>query len=303
MADGADRCPDCGMILQIDVGLQAPGKWQRWRSLLDVDVSHPSGADPSDASLTHQVLEAAADPQAVQAHPLTLRFASQELEAAFTAEYQRASVRHIRFALAMALFLVAAFGLLDSIIQPSIRRELWLIRYGMICPVIAVNLVLTFVPKLRGYIEWLLSIVLLVTGGGILAMILISPAPGRYLYYAGLILVIMYTFTFMKLRFALASAIGWAIVGLYIAGEIVMGQTPWPILLNNMFFFVSATVIGMFAAYFFEALARRSFVQDKLVRRAVSLGAIAWLRGWAGAEWVKSGGPNIVSWPEQQQLS
>jgi serine/threonine protein kinase len=284
-----ESCPNCGAVLQVDAGLHGLARWRRWRSLLDVDVSHPSGPGASDPSVTHEVMEAAADPAAIRAHPVTLRFASPELEAAFTQEYQSASLRHIRFALLMAIFLVAAFGLLDSVLQPTIRGDLWLIRYGIICPVIATAFVLTFVQSLLRYIEWFLSLILLVTGGGIVAMILISPAPGRYLYYAGLILVIMYTFTFLKLRFALASAIGWSIVALYVGAELVMGQTPWPILLNNLFFFVSSTVIGMFAAYFFEALARRNFVQDKLVRRAREFGSYRLVgrlgRGGMGEVW------------------
>src|SRR5207249_5533423 len=243
--------------------------WRRWNSLLDVGVeveSDSAGARPP--SLGRALLEAAADPAAVRTHPLTLRFASRELEGAFKEEYERESLRHIRFAVAMGLFLVAIFGVLDAIVQPAVRNELWLIRYGVLCPTAALVLVITFVPGAFRYVEWALVVMVVVVGAGILAMILIAPPPGRYFYYAGLILVIMYSFVFLKLRFAVASAAGWTLVGLYIAIELVVGETPWPILTNNVFFFVSATVIGMFAAYFFEVLARRNFVQGKLVRRA-----------------------------------
>jgi serine/threonine protein kinase len=292
VGQGSTSCPHCKAAFRANSssGSAPHGRWHRWRALLDVDIEHPSLAPESDEpSLAHEVLEAAADPAAVRAHPITLRFASRELEGAFTIEYQAASLRHIRFAVLMGLFLVAAFGLLDSVIQPSIRNQLWLIRYGIIFPVILTIFGLTFLPPMRRHIEWLLATMLIVAGGGILAMILISPPPGRYLYYAGLILVIMYTFTFLKLRFALASAIGWTIVALYLGAELAMGQTPWPILLNNLFFFVSATVIGMFAAYFFEALARRNFVQDKLVRRAREFGSYRLVkqlgRGGMGEVW------------------
>jgi hypothetical protein len=292
VVQGSASCPHCNAAFRSNFSgeSRSQGRWHRWRALLDVDIETPSLSPESDEpSLGHEILDAAADPAAVRANPVTLRFASDELETAFTTEYQSASLRHVRFALVMALFLVAAFGLLDSIIQPTIRNQLWLIRYGIICPVIVIVFGLTFWAPARRYIEAMLAVILLTAGGGILAMILISPAPGRYLYYAGLILVIMYTFTFLKLRFALASAIGWSIVGLYLGSELVMGETPWPILLNNLFFFVSATVIGMFAAYFFEALARRNFVQDKLVRRAREFGSYRLVerlgRGGMGEVW------------------
>jgi serine/threonine-protein kinase len=63
------------------------------------------------------------------------------------------------------------------------------------------------------------------------------------------------------------------VVALYVGAELVVGRTPWPILTNNLFFFVSAAVIGMFAAYFFEVLERQNFVQAYLVRRAREFGS------------------------------
>ena len=269
---------------------QVGGLWRRWTSLLDVGVDGvPEGVGRRAPKLGRAVLEAAADPAAVRTHPLTLRFASRELEGAFKEEYERESLRHIRFAVAMGLFLVAIFGVLDAIVQPAVRNELWLIRYGVLCPTAALVLVITFVPGAFRYVEWALVVMVVVVGAGILAMILIAPPPGRYFYYAGLILVIMYSFVFLKLRFAVASAAGWTLVGLYIAIELVVGETPWPILTNNVFFFVSATVIGMFAAYFFEVLARRNFVQGKLVRRAREFGSYRLVaplgRGGMGEVW------------------
>src|SRR5256712_3545168 len=253
---------------------QVRGLWRRWTSLLDVGVDMPSeDAGQRAPKLRRAVLEAAADPAAVRTHPLTLRFASPELELAFKEEYERESVRHIRFAVAMGPFLVATFGVLDAVIQPAVRHELWLIRYGVLCPTAALELVTTFVPGAFRYLKFALVVMVVVVGAGILAMILIAPPPGRYFYYAGLILVIMYSFVFLKLRFAVATAVGWTLVGLHVATELVVGQTPWPILTNNLFFFVSATVLGMFAAYFFEELARRNFVQGKMVLRPREFGS------------------------------
>ena len=224
-------------------------------------------------SPTRAVLEAAADPAAARMHPVTLRFASPVLESAFTTEYERASIQHIRIALAMGVTLVVAFGILDAILQGTVRRELWLIRYGVLTPAVVLVLALTFTRWALRYIEWILAVLVLVIGAGITAMILIAPPPGRYFYYAGLILVVMYDLTCLRLRFAVASVVACAVVALYIGVELFVGQTPWPILTNNLFFFVSATVIGMFAAYFLESLARRNFVQDKLVRRAREFGS------------------------------
>src|SRR3989449_746397 len=156
---------------------QVRGLWRRWTSLLDVGVDMPSeDAGQRAPKLRRAVLEAAADPAAVRTHPLTLRFASPELELAFKEEYERESVRHIRFAVAMGLFLVATFGVLDAVIQPAVRHELWLIRYGVLCPTAALVLVITLVPGAFRYVEWALVVMVVVVGAGILAAIkLIRP--------------------------------------------------------------------------------------------------------------------------------
>ena len=227
----------------------------------------------TSSSQTSGGFDLGSEAEAGRAHPITLRFASPRLEAAFTEEYQRASMGHIRFAVAMGFFLVAAFGILDAVIQPAVTGRLWRIRYGVICPYVLFVFVLTFVSAARPYLEWALASMLLVSGGGIIGMILLSPPPGRYFYYAGLILVIMYLFTFVKLRFIVATVLGWGMVAMYFVAEAIEGRTPWPILTNNLFFFVSATGIGMFAAYFLETLARRNFVQARMIRRARAFGS------------------------------
>jgi hypothetical protein len=52
-------------------------------------------------------------------------------------------------------------------------------------------------------------------GFGIIQMMRIAPYPGNYLYYAGLILVFTYGYTFFKLRFIWASFAGWMIFFAY----------------------------------------------------------------------------------------
>jgi tRNA A-37 threonylcarbamoyl transferase component Bud32 len=288
----AGQCPGCGTPLR-PAGVaerRSGGLWRRWAALLDVGVE-VAPRDPAESAprLRREALDAGADPGAVRAHAFTLRFFSSELEAEFKEEYQRQSLRLIRVAVALGLFLVAAFGLLDAIIQTPVRNELWLIRYGILVPLIAVVQVLTFSAGAFRFIEWVLAAMVLVIGAGILAMISIAPPPGRYFYYAGLILVIMYNFAALKLRFAIASMTGWAIVALYIAVELVVGETPWPILTNNLFFLVSAAVIGMMAAYFLETLARRNFVQGRFVRQAREFGSYRLVaplgRGGMGEVW------------------
>jgi PAS domain S-box-containing protein len=96
-------------------------------------------------------------------------------------------------------------------------------------------------------------------------MIMIAPSPGNYSYYAGLILVFIYGYTFFKLRFIYATFAAWLIIIAYEIAAMWVSQTPTPVLLNNNFFFLSANIIGMFACYSIEYYSRKEFMQARLL--------------------------------------
>ena len=73
-------------------------------------------------------------------------------------------------------------------------------------------------------------------------MIVIAPAPINYYYYAGLMLVFMWGYTFVRILFLWASLAGWVQVILYEIVAIWISPTPYDILINNNFFFISANI-------------------------------------------------------------
>ena len=104
-----------------------------------------------------------------------------------------------------------------------------------------------------------------VAGFGIIAMILIAPYPACYSYYAGVLLVFIYGYSSLKLRFLWVSMSMWMIVVAYEIAAIWLSKTPIPILLNNNFFFFSGIIIGMFAAYAMEYYSRKDFMQVRIL--------------------------------------
>ena len=102
-------------------------------------------------------------------------------------------------------------------------------------------------------------------GLGIIIMILIAPYPASHSYYAGLILVFFYGYTFYKLRFVWATLTGWIIVIMYEIAAIWLNPTDIPILINNNFFFLTGNVFGMFACYSIEYYLRKDYLQALLL--------------------------------------
>jgi len=195
---------------------------------------------------------------------LTLSF-SGDFEIAFRNVYFQNSLWHVRIAFLMGIFLYGMFGFLDALMVPDAKYMLWFIRYVIFVPYGIGIFLFSFSPHFKKYMQVSIAFGVLISGLGITAMILIAPYPASYSYYAGLLLVFIYGYTFVKLRFIWASLTGWLIVIAYEIAAIWISPTPIPILVNNNFFFLSGNILGMFACYSIEYHTRKRFMQACLL--------------------------------------
>ncbi len=169
---------------------------------------------------------ATADTERIYRDRFSLRFANPRLEAAFKHDYFHQSLRQIRVSLLGGGLLYAAFGLLDTSIVPASTAITWIIRYAIVCPVIATVFVLSFTRYFERRMEMAMIIAGAVASFGIVAMISVAVPPGNYLYYAGLLLAATYIYTVMRLAFVPASLVNWSTVALYEAVALSTGTTP-----------------------------------------------------------------------------
>lgn len=190
----------------------------------------------------------------------SLRFTgpSAMLEEPFLRDHVFRTLLHLRIALLMGTLMYGLFGILDALVLPLHKHAAWLIRYALVCPVILATLAVTYIPRLHSYLQPIKSLLIAVGGLGIVLMITIIPAPVNYYYYAGLILVFIFGYSFIYLRFLWASLSGWIIVILYEVAA-VLTDTPVMVLISNNFFLISANIAGMLVCYATEYSGRRNF--------------------------------------------
>ncbi len=200
----------------------------------------------------------------IQLNLVTLSFPA-DIEGAYRAEQFVKSLRHIRIAMLLAIFFFAVFGLLDAWIVPEVKYQYWFIRYGLYCPFVLSVFLFSFSPYFPKYSQYCIASVVLAAGLGIVAMILLAPENNSY--YAGIILVFIFGYTFFELRFIYATGTGIMIVVAYEIAAILLTNTPIPILINNNFFFLASNVIGMFACYSIELYSRKAFLQTHLLEK------------------------------------
>ncbi len=103
--------------------------------------------------------------------------------------------------------------------------------------------------------------------------------PGFYLYYAGVMVVMIGTYTVVNLQFKYATTVGWLLVGGYqiiaiFIQRLVSSPDQITIFLNNNFFFIANNLLGMLACFYMERFHRRDFVQrDQLQATYASIQA------------------------------
>lgn len=189
----------------------------------------------------------------------------------FNDDYFQRTLHSIRSALVLACALYAVFGILDLFLAPSSLFSLWIIRYAVVCPFIGAAFAVSYLPIFKKINQLVISCVVLTAGFGILAMINLSiDLETRLYYYAGLMLVIAWSFTLVRLRFRYAVASCWTLVIAYSVSELTWQHAlSTPVLrnsfINNNFFFIAANIIGMVANYYIEAYTRKDFLQRLLI--------------------------------------
>ena len=198
---------------------------------------------------------------------ITLSFTDNDpsLEKEFLRCYFENSLQITRITVLLGGLFYALFGILDAIMLPEVKYVTWTIRYVIVCPIIFLVFALSYSKKYHKYWQFSLAAIIAAAGVGIICMIAVAPRPANSLYYAGLILVIMYGYTVFRTRFIWASLTCWGIVVLYEIVAVYVISVPFHMLVSNNFFFITANLVGMIASYSIEYYIRMTFYYQQLL--------------------------------------
>lgn len=196
-----------------------------------------------------------------------LIFRDAEVERDFSARSFASSIFFIRLYLIAAVVLYSAFGILDSLVTEEYRATLWLIRYGFAVPSMLGILALSYSSSFQKYVQPALSTAMGAGGMGVLLMVAMLPAPFNSQYYAGLIMVVIYSGSLLGLRFSyslfitLSIVVGYQIVCLWI--------NPIPVTeyVSNNFFLGMSTGVGLFCSYILETNVRNNYVAQVIIEQ------------------------------------
>ncbi len=191
-------------------------------------------------------------------NPVTLSF-RPEKEPEFLKKYLKDSLFQFRVSFILVTLLYGLFAIIDDNAAGDMGRYFKLIRFAIVIPVLLIVFALSFTRFFKKIWQTLLFISFLIAGGGIAAMTAL--VPNNYTYYAGLMLIFSAGYFFIKLRFWLATLAGWITLLVFNLGFIFKNGFIFDTLIINNFFYASANIIGMVAAYYIEFYARRDYFQ------------------------------------------
>lgn len=196
---------------------------------------------------------------------ITLSFVNAEVEQAFRADYLASSLKQVRLALFFGCFLYIIFGVLDGQLIPEVKEAAWFIRYALICPLLIAGIAFSYSPHFLKYFEPTITLLGAVAGVGIIAMVAMAKPPGSYLYYAGILLCSIFYFSFMRLRFIIATCLAWSVFCIYEIVALTFTDIPAAYFINNTVFLLSFIVSGMLICYAMEKHRRADFLRRTII--------------------------------------
>ena len=200
-----------------------------------------------------------------------LRFRDPEVEKTFKHESLAQSINFIRAYLIAGTGLYMMFGILDRIAGGDDYLVLWGIRYGIVTPILLGVFALTFFNKFFKYSQLALGSTMMTAGLSIVAMTAIMNPPFNSEYYAGLIMVVIYCGTLIRLEFIHSLWISVFLFACYQLSCWWLNPIPTDIAISNNFFLVMATGVGLFSGYIEETYIRKAYSSQKIIETKNSL--------------------------------
>ncbi len=197
-----------------------------------------------------------------------LRFRDPAVEAEFTRRTFAEFLTFIRAYLLAGACLYFCFGLLDLLDGGWAADYLLAIRYGIVCPILLSIFVATFLPWFPRIGQAALATAMLSSGLGVVVMTAIMPPPFNSQYYAGIVMVVIYCGSLIRLKYHYGVLITLLLVAAYQGVALWGNPIPRTTLISNDFFLCMAAAVGLFAGYIQELYIRGAYVSRQVIEKA-----------------------------------
>jgi diguanylate cyclase (GGDEF)-like protein len=193
-------------------------------------------------------------------NPVTLKFRDTVIETSFQNDFFAKTISQLRWNVLLGAFLYGVLGVIDYLIMPEIRQKAWVIRYCFVCPVILIIYLSSFTRHFRKLAQQLLIVGGITSSAGAVALNFISPTPVVYLYYTGVLLCLIFYYSFVGMRYTTSTILSWCTFLLYITMISWKADIPAPYLMHNILVLLAFNVTAMRGSYLRERYMRSDFL-------------------------------------------
>src|ERR1019366_5491582 len=194
-----------------------------------------------------------------------LRFAEPETERHFARRALIDSMIFIRIYMLAGTALYILFGLLDAQVSGKALTMVYIIRYAICCPILLTNFALSYTKYFEKIGQYVLAAQMIASGLGVVAMTAIMPAPFNSNYYAGVIMVVIYCGSFIRVNFITTVSISLMLVVAYDISAAFLNPLPTIDLISNNFFLLMATGVGLLSSYIQETQTRKGYIAHRII--------------------------------------
>lgn len=199
---------------------------------------------------------------------LSLRFADPQIEQTYNHDQLLRSLPIIRSSLFCGSVIYSLFGFLDLYLIDRHLGMVLAVRYLLGVGGLLLVIAFTYSEQFLRHSQSTLAFAMFNSGLGMIIMTAIIDEPANYLYYGGLLCVILYSLTLIRLRFQYSLCVSAALFILYCISAIVVNPVPEWTLYSNLAFLGLGVGVATFSNYATELHLRQKFAQNLALRRA-----------------------------------
>jgi class 3 adenylate cyclase len=196
-------------------------------------------------------------------HPITCRFTDPALEADFRAQNFKSNLTGLRVAHGLGILLWIVWGfLLRGDLGPDSEFDLKM-RYGVFIPIILLSLAFSYTSVYPRVWQLASGAAILATGvSWVLYISAVDAMPVDY-GYVGVILIMTFGYTLIRLRFVLAAIVSATLIAVYLVVAIGSNEVTDRELKLAWFYLGTFWLLGMIASYVLERSTRLLFLRER----------------------------------------
>lgn len=201
------------------------------------------------------------DSETLPVNLLTIRFDGNQhhIEDVYRSFSFKTNLNHFRLCHVLGIFFYAVFALVDLQVAPENASIFMTIRFGTVCPLFCVGILLTYLPWYQYIYNYELGFYVLLTAAGYICMSFFAPTAFHFVYFLGFLACLVFGYTFLRLPFLFASAIGWIACAAYCFVQFNYGQLSQTALHAYTAYLIGFELLLMTICYTAERTNRKIF--------------------------------------------